>query len=196
MLDILFNEGFIFFDGMALPDKDLKYLTDLSNYSIGNYHGGMFKRLSPLQESTQRNINNSFPTSVKEFISSFKISWGGIAAEKGFCLSPHNDSLIRSGGKNIVPGPALVVFWICPNDFEGREFVWGKVKDFDKTETSYTYEGERNAYSWDDPNLEFLGKIKPKTGSGVIIDRTNPIWFHAVSELLTDTCVFSISGSL
>jgi len=198
MFSKLYEEGFIFFEGMSLKEDTIAHIKDVRNYTEGVYPYGKYCRYAMpkgMPDKVYTDINMALPKEIRELTDSFNLTWGSIIAEKGFELIPHNDSKYQLNGTT---GMALVIFWVCEDEsFEGRNFSWGRLKDPDKKPIPVERFSYGNMhYDWDDPNLETLGSIKPKTGNGVIIDWTNPIWWHGVTQLKSDHKIMTVSGMI
>ena len=194
MYNELFEKGFVFFDGVTIPDDLYDYFFDLKNFTQGTGDLETYHEIVEIPADICKRIEDNLPEKIKDFIKGFRVYWGAKCMGKGAELYPHSDVSLEEYSYGT--GPAIVVFWICPKGvaFEGRKFVWGEIKDMSKIP------GDANPGSytnqWEDPNLTKLGEVTPVTGHGVVVDRLNPLWWHGVTPLTTDTRVITISGYL
>jgi len=184
----LYLEGFYRFNGVTYSETVKAHLTDIKNYSDSkNYKESINSlELSTLSTLLVQEIVHGLPDDIQHFIASKTITWGATSNGKGFSLRPHSDYV---WGVGHMPGAcANIVLWLCPEKFEGREFIYGRTLE----ETGEPYP----PYEWGDANLVQLGEIKPATGMGILLDRVNPKWWHGVKELKSDHRVITITGQI
>ena len=186
---ILYNKGFIFFDGVEYSKKYLDFLLNKSNY-IENMEWPVRNILFRTSIPPELNIFCLLPSFIQDQYREQKVIWNAKMVHKGYVVRPHRDAVFVY---DYLPGEVIIILWITPEPYEGREFVYGRIKDLSKIETKIS-DNVITQLGIYDSNLEIHGMVKPKTGMGVLIDRTNPIWWHSVEELTTDSRVISIGG--
>ena len=197
MLSELYMNGFFFFNGIKYSKEVMCFLSDINNfgpakddYSLSGHPMINCKEIQRLPENIAKSIYTSLPINIINSLSIPPIYWNSRNLGKGFYLWPHCDYVIQdysTENSRIDIGPLLICLWITPDVYIGREFIYGKIID-DKLLRSTT------PMPFGHPGLEVLGAIKPKTGMGVLIDRTNPIWWHGVTELISDDRIVTIGG--
>ena len=184
MYSDLYEKGFIFFDEIDIPEEVKFYLSDINNYTIKEDEDHVFE----MKEFPDFILNLLLPSISK--ISTKVTGLGAKMFLQGYSLYPHRDTITES---NYNVSSSIFLLWFCPDNFEGREFVWGEIKDLDKIELLETKQF-CTEIGWDDPNLITLGEFKPSTGAGVVFDRINPRWWHGVKELISSSRVITIGG--
>ena len=189
----LYERGFIFFEGFVFTDRLRGFLLDNKNYtSETNFKDEPFIETELTDTDILRDIAKGFPSAFLEQFCRHEIYWQARRAFKGSYIEPHHDDY--SDNPRGRTGAGQIIVWLVEAPFEGREFVWGEVVDFSKLPDSYPT--ATNTTVQDPKVFKELGSIKPQTGQGVIISRLNPIFWHSVSPLLTDTSVVSLKGVL
>ena len=170
------------FFNCPVPNADFYLNPD--NYPVLNNHPLYPPEIKPWLEIPH--LEESECNRLTKFIdppAHFHIDWCATLFRKGNSLPPHLD--VEGVLHNEVY--ARIIIWVTPPEFEGREFVWGSIKD--------PIPGVLG-YGWNHPNLTEVGRIKPRTGLGYILDIQNPNIYHGVTELTSETPVASILGSV
>jgi len=188
-------EGFVFFDGWVPTPRLQEYLLDVANYDqqVASDKGpDTLMELSVTSQELLEDILHGFTGEMQEFIDGKEIKWSAKYVTKGFKLEPHNDAALEDDSYRA--GPGLICLWICPDSFEGREFIYGKVHELTAVPDISDIAGTYTTIGFNDPNLEYKGSVKPKTGAGVLVGRTNPIYWHGVTEMTTDSRIISLIG--
>jgi len=190
------RDGFLFFS--YSPDPSLKkHFLDINNYReykkevIPMDGDGNVVTIEKFIKPVEDPYHSLFHSYTPE---GYKPSRDGYEAHmflKGDILGPHtvppflNNDIVRAG----------IIFWFTPTHFEGREFIFGKVHGPDQI-LGTDEVCPITKYSWKDKRLEEILRIKPYTGLGMLLDASDPKWYHAVSELISDTPVASIVGNI
>ncbi len=191
----LYQSGFIPIEGIEYNQTIMNYLMDMKNYTLitqcDSYTGAVNTSLEihDLNSEMTAEIYKGLPEDLKNDLGSLSLYCCVTVCEKGFTLAPHRDYYDVADGRLKTDGvAATLVLWIAPHEFEGREFVYGKLTEIDPD--------NRAPFDWHDPILKELGSIKPKTGLGILIDLFNPMWWHGVKPLLSGGPVIAISINL
>ena len=193
IFETLYKEGFIKIEDIQHTDTVLEYFNNLNNYKESLLDG----RISCLEAlELPISIVHTLNTSIKN-LKLIPKKWMARNVGLGFSLLPHVEHILDESNNNPYDSknsPATICLYISPPKFVGREFVYGEIKNIEiyKKSAYFTYPYT----TWDDPSLIIKGKIIPITGQGVIIDRTNPKWWHGVTALKTDCRIISILGIL
>jgi len=192
MLDILYKEGHIPVNGITYSADLVDYLLDKSNYSVVTQVMGrtsqVFKHLgiSRVPQDWIKKIVEGYPDELREEFSKYRLGAHANYCEKGFSMLPHRDFFANNHYGYSEVGIGSLLSYVAPSGEPiGREFVYGKVR------SPITL--QENPIDWDDPRLEKLGEITPKTGRGVLVDALCGKWWHGVTPLLSEGPVISIS---
>jgi len=192
----LYKYGFHFFNGYRFTDRAKEFLLDRSNYPSVDPHYEHLKFVDMGQiedKDITDDLFDGLPEDLKELCDIYDVYWTSRMTFKGCYMEPHTDDYSHNPAMRA--GPGNFVAWLCPESFTGRDFVWGAIEDLDQLPTLFNRSNNTIKYQ-DDPNFKVLGRMKPVTGLGVIPSKRNPLFWHAVDELTSDTPVIVIRGSM
>jgi len=193
VLETLYEDGVQVLSGVNFSQRLKDHLLEKSNYerTLAEDYPGELERdryeIAITDPSLCAAIREALPPGFREEVKNFEDVFAAVWCEEGFALPPHRDfyDVPDALNKSLI---AIIILYLCPYEFEGREFVYGKIKTR-STESMVDW-------SWDDPDLETVGTITPKTGTGVIISPINPEWWHGVRRMESGGPVIAVSMTL
>jgi hypothetical protein len=185
----LYLNGFYFFD--VDISSVVGYLSDRNNYKEFDMKQVKDKTnfrevenlttINPLPPEIIKGLISSLPQELQDYANNFDIKSSANICYEGFEIPPHKDSFDdKEPYYDAVNVVANILFYITPEEFEGRDFVYGVTK---------TANIDEEDYYWGSPKLETLGQLTPQTGKGVVISTLNPKFWHAVTELIKGTVI-------
>lgn len=119
-----------------------------------------------------------------------EFEWMASLTTKGNGHFPHIEieNVSRKGEIRVCLGK--FIFWVTPDSYKGRDFVWGSRSGPLNLLGGATY------YSWEDPENTELGRLHPVTGDACIIGFGNHNIWHGVTPMITDDVVATIGCML
>lgn len=103
-------------------------------------------------------------------LSGYNVRWMAKDHVEGFYLHPHR---AYHGDNMEYQGPAMILLWICSDNYHGREYVYGEFTDINFSQ---------KIWAWEDEHLVEKGRIRPKTGTICVMDRLDYKWWHGVTK--------------
>ena len=150
-----------------------------------------------LQDSLHKNLDiakkytDLFDTFIpKERLPpNYQLQWEASLIQKGHQIFPHIEFEYKTRDGVPKVGIGKFLFWITPEGgYVGRDFVWGRYKGEPKLTGDTTY------FLWDHEGLQQDGSLHPTTGDACLFRLEDSHYYHAVTELLSDTAVATISS--
>jgi len=196
MIEKLYSEGVIKIEGISYGHDIYNYLTDKSNYTpnpMTDSHTGKLINYLEIQRVPELRVNQILegsPKELREAVKGLRLGVHSIYCEHGFHMLPHRDFYEDLDTPEGVDGSFgnLMLYLNLSEDFTGRELVYGKFNQY--------VEREAGPFEWDDPRLEKIGEILPKTGVAVFIDGLNPEWWHGVTALTAGGPIIAVCMSM
>jgi len=158
------DTGFSFAEA-KIPKEISDHIRSLEyEYSFHEEHKGVKYGASDI------NLYPDLTAIVPWDVSKYEVHWLAKIHDAGFYLHPHR---AYHGDNMEYQGPAMILTWLTPDNYHGREFVYGEFTDINFSQ---------NIFPWDYPYLVERGRIQPKTGTFCVMDRLSYKWWHAVTE--------------
>jgi len=177
-------EGFIFYKGMEIPAEIHPFFFDLNNYDPESPNETLSNEIPQVPEPYKEILTKAFIKKFPFFSDAKKITWDAKIMHEGYGLYMHREYLYIDPSHQISDvTPYYFMTWLTPFNFEGRDFVYGELKDPAVLGPLNNDSKGPEGFNFTHEALNLLGRLRPDTGMCCFLDRVDPKWWHAVDKM-------------